>query len=119
MVHHFLAREKSTSTSTLIIVQARTRIATSYNTLHGVSCLVYHALLSDSRIYKFSPDWCFSLFKQAYRRTKIGCLDNIVRVVEKSAEVYHVQLVGTQDGRVPVPMYDWAAFFDHPFDKEH
>ena len=64
---------------------------------------------------KFSPDWCFGLFKQAYRKTKIGCLDDIVRVVEKSAEANHAQLVGTQDGRVLVPTYDWAAFFDHPF----
>ena len=64
---------------------------------------------------KFSPDWCFGLFKQLYRRTKIGCLDDIARVVEKSAEANHAQLVGTQDGRVLVPTYDWAEFFDAPF----
>ena len=57
---------------------------------------------------KFSPDLCFGLFKQAYRRTEIRCLDDIIRVVEKSAEA-------NQDGRVLVPMYDWAAFFDHTF----
>ena len=66
---------------------------------------------------KFSPDWCFGLFKQAYRRTKIGCLDDIVRVVERSAVANHAQLVGTQDGRVLVPTYDWADFFDHPFQQ--
>ena len=27
---------------------------------------------------KFAPDWCFGLLKQAYRRTKVGCLDDIV-----------------------------------------
>ena len=64
---------------------------------------------------KFSPDWCFGLFKQAYRRTKIGCLDDIVQVVEKSAVVSHAQLVGSQDGKVIVPTYDWADFFDSPF----
>ena len=64
---------------------------------------------------KFSPDWCFSLFKQAYRRTRIGCLDDIVRVVETSAAVNHAQLVGTQDSKVLVPTYDWATFFDQPF----
>ena len=64
---------------------------------------------------KFSPDWCFGLFKQAYRRTRIGCLDDIVRVVESSAAVNHAQLVGTQDGKVIVPTYDWASFFDEPF----
>ena len=64
---------------------------------------------------KFSPDWCFWLFKQAFRRTKVGCLDDIARVVENSATVNHAQLVGTQDGQVIVPTYDWAQFFDHPF----
>ena len=64
---------------------------------------------------KFSPDWCFGLFKQAFRRTKIGCLDDIVRVVESSAVVNHAQLVGTQDGEVLVPTYDWAKFFDAPY----
>ena len=60
---------------------------------------------------KVSPDWCFGLFKQAYRRTKIGCLDDIVKVVESSAVINHAQLVGTQDGQVIVPTYDWAEFF--------
>ena len=64
---------------------------------------------------KFSRDWCFGLFKQAFRRTKIGCLDDIVKVVESSAVVNHAQLVGTQDGQVVVPTYDWAAYLDAPF----
>ena len=64
---------------------------------------------------KFSPDWCFGLFKQAYRRTEIGCLEDIVNVVESSAVVNHAQLVGTQDGQVLVPTYDWAQFFDTRF----
>ena len=67
---------------------------------------------------KFSPDWCFGLFKQAYRRTKIGCLNDIVKVVESSAAVNHAQLVGTQDGEVLVPTYDWAKFFDNPFKQK-
>ena len=67
---------------------------------------------------KFSPDWCFGLFKQAYRRTNIGCLDDIARVVEESAEVNHAQLVGAQDGTVIVPTYDWAEFFKQPFNQQ-
>ena len=64
---------------------------------------------------KFSPDWCFRLFKQAFRRAKVGCLDDIAKVVERSAVVNHAQLVGTQDGEVLVPTYDWAQFFDAHF----
>ena len=62
--------------------------------------------------------WCFGLFKQTYRRTKVDCLDDIVQVVESSAVVNHAQLVGTQDGTVLVPTYDWAKFFDKPFRQE-
>ena len=54
------------------------------------------------------------MFKQAYRQTRIECLD-IVQVVESSAAVNHSQLVGTQDGKLIVPTYDWASFFDEPF----
>ena len=64
---------------------------------------------------KFSPDWCFGLLKQAYRRRKIGCLDDIVHAIEESAVVNHAQLVGRQDGTIVVPTYERAAFFDEPF----
>lgn len=64
---------------------------------------------------KFSPDWCFGLFKQTFRRKNIGCLDDIVQAVESSATVNHAQLVGTQDGEVLVPTYNWAEFFDAPY----
>lgn len=64
---------------------------------------------------KFSPDWCFGLFKQTYRRHKIGCLDDIVKAVETSALVNHAQLVGKEDGTVLVQTYNWAEYFDEPF----
>ena len=36
-------------------------------------------------------------------------------MVEKSAIVNHAQQVGSQNGEVIVPTYDWAQFFDCPF----
>ena len=66
---------------------------------------------------KFAPDWSFGLLKRAFRHTRVGCLDDIVRVVEESAEVNHAQLVGAQDGTVIVPTYNWADYFD-PFFKQ-
>ena len=47
---------------------------------------------------KFSPDWCFGLLKQRFRWTKVGCLNNLVKVVNSSAGVNIAQLVGTQEG---------------------
>ena len=59
---------------------------------------------------KFSPDWCFGLFKRQYRRTKVGSLKDIVRVANMSAECNFAQLVCQEDGTTIVPTYDWASF---------
>ena len=63
---------------------------------------------------KFSPDWCFGLFKQRYRRTFVSSLEDVVNVVDSSADVNVAQLVGTQSGETVVPMYRWDVFLtDH------
>ena len=46
---------------------------------------------------KFSPNWCFSFFKCHFRRCRVGCLDDIVKVVNESAKPNVAQLVGSQD----------------------
>ena len=66
---------------------------------------------------KFSPDWCFGLFKRLFRRTKIGSLRGIAEVVEKSAECNSSQLVVNPDGTIVVPIYDWTDFFATRFKK--
>ena len=65
---------------------------------------------------KFSPDWCFGLFKRAFKRTKVGCLDDIASVCESSSKVNFAQLVGKQDGTPIVKTYDWGTYF-RPFFK--
>ncbi len=57
---------------------------------------------------KFAPDWCFGLFKQKFRRTKVT---DIARVVNESAVANYAQLVGTEDGKMIVPQYNWADHF--------
>ena len=66
---------------------------------------------------KFSPDWCFGLIKQRFRRTEVGCLNDIADVVEQSASVNTVQLVGTQEGEQLVEFYDWTGFLAQFFNK--
>jgi len=61
---------------------------------------------------KFAPDWCFGLMKQQYRRTKVGDLDDIANCVSRSSRVNVPQLVGSLDGSVFVPMYNWSRFFE-------
>ena len=61
---------------------------------------------------KFSPDWWFSLVKRKYRKMKIGCMDDIVKAVHQSGSPNMVQLVGTQDGDIILPMYNWSEFFE-------
>ena len=60
---------------------------------------------------KFSPDWCFGLLKQRFRRTKVSCLSDLEQVVNRSAEANIAQLVGTQCGEVVVPTYNWSALY--------
>ena len=64
---------------------------------------------------KFSPDWCFRLFKRLYRRTNITCLNDIKDTVEKSAVCNTVQLVAEQDGTINVPTYNWLGFLSPHF----
>ena len=45
-----------------------------------------------------------------YRRTKVGGLTDLVHVVDSSATVNTTQLVGSAEGTVIVPIYDWQSF---------
>lgn len=66
---------------------------------------------------KFSPDWCFGLLKQSYRRTPVSSLGDISEAVKHSTVtgVNVPQLVGTEDGTVIVPTYDWQSFLEPYF----
>ena len=63
---------------------------------------------------KLLPDWCFGLWKQKYRRTYVSSLQGMVNT---SAYVNVAQVLGTQDGEVVVPTYDWAFFLGAHFQK--
>ena len=65
----------------------------------------------------FSPDWCFGLIKQLYRRTKVGSLKSIAEVINKSAECNVAQLVSREDSSTIVPMCMWANFLTLHFKK--
>lgn len=58
---------------------------------------------------KFSPDWCFGLFKRLFKRTKVNCMADIAAVVDKSAVCNVSQLVHTENADI-VPTRDWATF---------
>ena len=58
---------------------------------------------------KFSPN---CKLKHHFKRSKVGCLDDIVRVVNESASPNVTQLVGSLSGNVMVPVYDWSSYFD-------
>ena len=66
---------------------------------------------------KFTPDSCFGLIKQRFRRTHVQCLSDIAAVVSESAIVNEVRLVRTEAGEVFVPTYNWISFFAPHFKK--
>lgn len=67
---------------------------------------------------KFAPDWAFGLLKQKFRRTQVGCLDDLAKVVEDSAIINHAQLVGKENGEVIVPQYNWSSYFATYFRRQ-
>ena len=58
---------------------------------------------------KFTPDACFGLFKKKFRITHTQTLQDIVDVVNNSAECNVAQVVGWENGEVLVPTYDWST----------
>ena len=60
---------------------------------------------------KFTPDSCFGLLKQRFRRTHVQCLADFVAVVNNSADVSRAKLVGNEQGEVFVATYDWLSYF--------
>ncbi|XP_035246446.1 uncharacterized protein LOC118212563 [Anguilla anguilla] len=66
---------------------------------------------------KFSCDWCFALVKRLFRRTRVDCLNDIVKVVEESSHVNIAQVCGKENGEVIVPTYDWTSFLSTYFRK--
>ena len=68
---------------------------------------------------KFSPDWCYGLLKQQYRRTFISILQDVADIIATSSDINTAQLVGTQNhnGDIIVSTYDWATFLSSHFRK--
>ena len=59
---------------------------------------------------KFAPDWCFGLFKRLFRRSKVGNINDVAKVVNSSAQCKVAQLVFNEDGSTLVPTNNWTDF---------
>ena len=66
---------------------------------------------------KFSPDSCFGLLKQQFRKTYVESLQDITDVVTKSASCNSVEVVGWEDGISLIPTYDWSSYFAKHLNK--
>ena len=49
------------------------------------------------------------------RKTDVGCLEDIARVVDESSVMNVPQLVGTSSGEVIVPSFDWTGYLTPHF----
>ena len=59
------------------------------------------------------------MLKRKFKLTKVGCLDDIVSVVQSSASMNYAQLVGDQQGNVIVQSYNWIEYFKQHVIKMH
>ena len=65
----------------------------------------------------FSPNWCFGLLKMKYRHTNVGGLLDLVQVVNTSSVVNVAESIGSTEGEILVPTYDWQSFLGYFFNK--
>ena len=79
--------------------------------------IVYSFLIAGHT--KFGPDRSFGMIKKAYKVTYVSLLYEFANMVETSSNlgVNKAQLVGTHDGKIIVPVYDWASFLGRYFNK--
>lgn len=87
-----------------------------------VLCGLHHSILYSFLIAghtKFSPDWCFGLLKQSFRRRYVSSLFDLLEAVDKStvSGVNIAKLCGLHDGTVLVHVYDWVTFLENYFKK--
>ena len=66
---------------------------------------------------KFSCDRCFGNFKQKVNLTPMHTLYDVGKVCEQSAACNASQLVGSHDGTVFVPCYNWQEYLSTFFRK--
>lgn len=68
---------------------------------------------------KFGPDPCFGLIKRAYKVNFVSSLYEFADMVDSSSTVgiNKSQLVGTHDGRVIVPVFNWSSYLERYFIK--
>lgn len=83
----------------------------------GTSPLNYILISNSGTHYKFGPDRCFGLIKKVYKVTYISSLYEFARLVKNSSNLNKAQLIGTHDGRIIAPVYDWASFLGQYFRK--
>ena len=79
---------------------------------------VNHVLLIAGHT-KFGPDLCFGLINKSYKVSYVSSLYEFATLVDTSSAVgvNKAQIVGTHDGRVIVPVYDWVLFLGRYFKK--
>ena len=64
------------------------------------------------------PDRCFGIIKKSYKVNYSSSLYEFTNMVDSSPSgINKAQLVGTHNGTVLIPVYDWASFLEQFFKR--
>ncbi|XP_072025023.1 LOW QUALITY PROTEIN: uncharacterized protein [Amphiura filiformis] len=88
----------------------------AWRTIHKLHTAIHlHFLIAGHT--EFAPDWCFGLLKKSYKNWHVNCLEDLVEMCHASSTmgVNKPCLVGTENGDVLVPTYDWQEFLSDYF----
>ena len=124
MLHHFFANHGFGETHARLHAdnctgQSKNRFMMYYLAWRVLASLHDEIILSFLLVghTKFAPDCCFSLAKQCFRRTNVSNFADVANTVSLSSVVNVPQLLGSLDGTLYVPTYNWSEFFEDRMTK--
>ena len=90
----------------------------AWRTIHHLHDSIDYSFLIAGHT-KFGPDRCFGIIKRSYKVNYVSSLYEFAQMVESSSTVgvNKAHFVGTHDGKVIVPVYNWSAFLEQYFIK--
>ena len=123
-VHHYL--ENYSTGSTRLLIHADNCVGQNKNNffimyllwrvMSGLNDFIEYSFMTVGHT-KFSCDRCFGSFKKKANLNQLHTLYDVGKVCDESADCNMSQLVGTHDGSVLVPCYDWQTFLSVFFNK--
>jgi len=117
LLHHFLSKYAAGVTQMVFnadncVGQNKNNTVLQYlmwRVVTGLSSRIELAFMISGHT-KFGPDYGFGIFKRLYRHAEVNSVDEVCNLMSGS-KLLIAEPVGTEQGEVRIPCYDWQSKF--------